>query len=74
MLQPFIRWTRPPNTTSTWPLTSPAASLASHATTGATLSGLHSSNPASGGAATSPNSASVIRVRARGAIALTVTP
>ena len=73
---PDIRYTWLPQTTNTWPLTSAAASDARNPTTGATLSGSHSSNSPSVATMNSsaPSTAAVIRVRARGAIALTVTP
>ena len=68
-----MRWTLSPLTTTTWPVMSAAASEASQATTGAMLAGSHSSNwPAAG--SMPPSTVSVIRVRARGATALTVTP
>ena len=68
-----MRWTLSPLTTNTWPLMPWAASEASHATTGATLAGSHSSKaPSSGSSA--PSTVSVMRVRARGAMAFTVTP
>ena len=71
--QPAIRWTLSPLTTNTCPVTCAAASEASHATTGATFAGSHSSKAPSSGS-NAPSTDSVILVRARGAMAFTVTP
>ena len=64
----------PPKTTKTWPLTSAASSVARKPISWAMFFGSHSSNPSSFLAAISPKRFSVMRVRARGAMALTVTP
>ena len=64
----------PPKTTKFWPLMSAASSVARKATSWAMFSGSHSSNLPSSALAISPKRFSVMRVRARGEIALTVTP
>ena len=65
----------PPSTSNTRPVTSLDCADPSHTTRGATFSGAMASKaPASGAAMVSANTASVIRVRAAGAMALAVTP
>jgi hypothetical protein len=64
----------PPATSKVRPVTSLASELASQTTRGETCSGAATSNPLSGLAIVSAKTASVIRVRAEGAIAFAVTP
>ncbi|CFE82466.1 Uncharacterised protein [Mycobacterium tuberculosis] len=64
----------PPSTSNTFPVTSRDSALPSHTTKGETFSGAIASNPSCGLAIISANTVSVMRVRAAGAIALTVTP
>ncbi len=63
--QPSSSVSTPPSISNTRPVTCPEASEASHATTG---------ELSSGSGRSAPKTPSVIRVRATGAIALTVTP
>ena len=74
MLQPCMIHTSPPMTTKTWPLTSAASSDASQATRGEMFSGRNRSNWLSSSGALKNSMESVIAVRARGAMALPVTP
>ena len=60
--------------TNTLPVTPRESAEQSHATKGATFSGAIASKPASGAFMMSANTASVMRVRAAGAIAFEVTP
>ncbi len=64
----------PPSTSNSRPVTCRDSALPSQTTSGATFSGAIASNPSTGAAMVSANTVSVIRVRAAGAIALTVTP
>ena len=64
----------PPSTSNTRPVTSRDPTLPSHTTSGATFSGAMASKSLPRVAIMSANTVSVIRVRADGAIALTVTP
>src|SRR4051794_40623996 len=74
--QPWASCTMPPMMMNTWPDTPLERSDASHATKDATFSGAQVSNPAfsSSAAPTLPMRNSVMRVRARGAMALDRTP
>jgi len=75
-LQPRATPMRPPETRNTWPVTARDSGLPSHTTSGATFSGaLRSKAPGSMAARRRPPPRfSVMRVRAPGAMALTVTP
>jgi hypothetical protein len=72
--QPSAARMMPPSTSNTRPVTSADSTLPSHTTSGEMFSGAMASNPSSGLAIISAKTVSVIRVRAEGAIALTVTP
>ena len=72
--QPSAIEIMPPSTSNTRPVTSAASALPSHTTSGEMLAGSFASKPASGACMRSANTASVIRVRAAGAIAFAVTP
>jgi hypothetical protein len=65
---------RPPSTSNTRPLTARERSEPSQTTSGETFSGAIASNPASGAAIIVLKGPSVMRVRAAGAMAFTVTP
>ena len=64
----------PPSTSNTLPVTSRDSTLPSHTTSGEMFSGAMASKSASWVDIMSAKTVSVIRVRADGAIALTVTP
>src|SRR4051794_4084214 len=71
---PSATLTTPPSTSNTRPVTSRDSVEPSQTTSGETLSGAIASNPLSGAFIMSGIATSVIRVRAAGAMALTVTP
>ncbi|SKS84936.1 Uncharacterised protein [Mycobacteroides abscessus subsp. abscessus] len=73
--QPSATRMMPASTSNTLPVTSRDSGLPSHTTSGETFSGAIASNaPSSGLAMVSAKTASVIRVRAAGAMAFTVMP
>ena len=72
-MDPPMAQTLPPKTTKFWPVTSDASSEARNVTSWAMFFGSHWSNPSSA-LARPPKRFSVIRVRARGEMALTVMP